>query len=129
MADASGSRLHVEGGFVLNCTGPQTSFSRAAPPLFRNLLAHGSVTCDDIDMGLRVNSDLVLVDHSGQPSTCLSALGPLLRGTLWETTAVPELRAQALQIAKRLLDELSVADRRTEYWPTQADVELLEYCI
>ncbi len=129
VADDCGSRLHVEGGFVLNCTGPQTSFAAAASPLIRNLLARGVVDCDALDMGLRVDSNLALVDRVGQTSTYLSALGPLLRGTLWETTAVPELRVQSLHIAKRLIDELCLADRRLEYLPQQFDVELLEYCI
>ncbi|HZC59493.1 MAG TPA: hypothetical protein VE154_05830 [Chthoniobacterales bacterium] len=33
------------------------------------------------------------------------ALGPLLRGTLWETVAVPELRAQAKRVAETLLEQ------------------------
>ena len=31
------------------------------------------------------------------------AMGPLLKGSLWETTAVPELRSQAMRIAEILL--------------------------
>jgi uncharacterized NAD(P)/FAD-binding protein YdhS len=31
------------------------------------------------------------------------ALGPLLRGTYWETIAVPELRAQARRVAETIL--------------------------
>jgi uncharacterized NAD(P)/FAD-binding protein YdhS len=33
----------------------------------------------------------------------LLALGPILRGTYWETIAVPELRGQALRVAETLL--------------------------
>jgi len=32
------------------------------------------------------------------------ALGPLLRGTRWETIAVPELRDQARRVAETVLD-------------------------
>ena len=129
VADDSGARLHLEGGFVVNCTGPNASFSQSAGPLYRNLLARGVVACDELDMGLRVNADLIPLDQRGAPSQFLSALGPPLRGALWETTAVPELRAQAFQIAKRLITELELAGRGLEHWPAQADFELLEYCI
>ena len=40
-----------------------------------------------------------------QRSRLLLALGPLLRGTLWETIAVPELRAQAKRVAETLLEQ------------------------
>jgi uncharacterized NAD(P)/FAD-binding protein YdhS len=35
----------------------------------------------------------------------LFTLGPLRRGELWETTAVPEIRVQAQLLAKRLVAE------------------------
>jgi uncharacterized NAD(P)/FAD-binding protein YdhS len=40
------------------------------------------------------------------------ALGPLRRGALYETTAIPEIRAQAAALASRLLH--AVAGRGTE---------------
>jgi uncharacterized NAD(P)/FAD-binding protein YdhS len=44
----------------------------------------------------------------------LLALGPLLRGTLWETVAVPELRAQARRVAETLLDQPPAAVDETQ---------------
>jgi uncharacterized NAD(P)/FAD-binding protein YdhS len=35
------------------------------------------------------------------------ALGPLRRATLWETTAIPDIREQALELAERIVSQLS----------------------
>jgi uncharacterized NAD(P)/FAD-binding protein YdhS len=48
-----------------------------------------------------------VTSRDGSRSRLLFAIGPLLRGTLWESIAVPELRSQALHVAETLLDELS----------------------
>jgi uncharacterized NAD(P)/FAD-binding protein YdhS len=40
---------------------------------------------------------------SGRPSDTLFTLGPPLRGQLYETTAVPEIRDQAAALARRLI--------------------------
>jgi uncharacterized NAD(P)/FAD-binding protein YdhS len=55
-------------------------------------------------MGVRVAEDHTVIARDGQPSATLLALGPLLRGTLWETIAVPELRGQAWRVARTILD-------------------------
>ena len=54
-------------------------------------------------MGVRSDADHTLIDRDGRRSEMLLALGPLLRGTLWETIAVPELRGQARRVAETLL--------------------------
>ncbi len=90
-------------GLLVNCTGPRESLNDAPEPLFRKLFERGLVRPDELDMGIEVTPDFAVVDDQGQPSDYLLAIGPLLRGTLWETTAVPELRAQAHQVAKALL--------------------------
>jgi uncharacterized NAD(P)/FAD-binding protein YdhS len=43
------------------------------------------------------------VHHADGPWSRLFALGALLRGTLWESTAMPEIRQHARQLADRLL--------------------------
>jgi len=127
--DTSGSRLQLEGGLVINCTGPQLGFAGSATPLFQSLLRRGLVAVDELDMGLKVGADFSAIDGAGNPSTLLLAMGPLLKGTLWETTAVPELRGQALRIAERLVDELMPEEPRRRHAPVRTEVELLEYCI
>jgi ABC-type sugar transport system ATPase subunit len=56
-----------------------------------------------------------LVDTLGRPSRRLFALGPLLRATLWESTAIPEIRVQAESLAREWLGH--GARRATAQWP------------
>jgi uncharacterized NAD(P)/FAD-binding protein YdhS len=72
-------------------------------------------------MGIRVDPDHTIVSGNGERSRLLLALGPLLRGTLWETIAVPELRAQAKRVAETLLEQPSV--------PAGEPEVMLEYMI
>jgi uncharacterized NAD(P)/FAD-binding protein YdhS len=44
------------------------------------------------------------LNREGRPQAGLYALGPLLRGGLWESVAIPEIRVQAERLAQRLLD-------------------------
>ncbi len=96
---------HLEGDLVLNATGPQTRFSATRSPLLQNLLHRGRITPDELDLGLSIDADHVAIDAGGRRSPHLLALGPLLRGTYWETIAVPELRGQALRVAQTLLGQ------------------------
>jgi uncharacterized NAD(P)/FAD-binding protein YdhS len=125
--EASGSRLvvHLDGGksqtgaLVINATGPVTKLSASRSLLLQNLLRRGLVVPDDTDMGLRVDPDHTIVSDNGERSRLLLALGPLLRGTLWETIAVPELRVQAKRVAETLLEQppapVSEAEVMMEY--------------
>lgn len=88
---------------VINATGPSTRFSATRSVLLRNLLTRGMVSPDDTDMGIRVDRDHTLLTCRGDRSAWLLALGPTLRGTYWETIAVPELRVQARRVAETLL--------------------------
>jgi uncharacterized NAD(P)/FAD-binding protein YdhS len=94
----------LTGDLVINATGPHTTFSATQSVLLVNLLRSGLVSPDDMDMGIQVDSDHTVIDRDGQRSEILLALGPLLRGTFWETIAVPELRGQARRVAQTLLD-------------------------
>ncbi|HEX2824273.1 MAG TPA: hypothetical protein VHO07_29530, partial [Streptosporangiaceae bacterium] len=54
-------------------------------------------------LGIEVDASGALVNASGTPSDIIVALGPPLRGQLYETTAIPEIRDQAAALAGRLL--------------------------
>jgi uncharacterized NAD(P)/FAD-binding protein YdhS len=103
----SGGSL-LEGDLVINATGPQTRFTATQSILLRNLLQRGLVAADEMDMGVRIDGDHTILAGDGQRSHLLLALGPLLRGTYWETVAVPELRAQARRVAETLLERAPV---------------------
>jgi uncharacterized NAD(P)/FAD-binding protein YdhS len=93
----------IDAALVLNCTGPDTRFSVTPSLLLRRLLASGQAQPDLMDMGIRVAPDFAVVERSGARSPFIYAIGPLLRGTLWETVAVPELRGQAMHVAQAVL--------------------------
>jgi len=106
-------RVHLSGGkyldgdLVVNATGPHTRFTATRSVLLQNLLKRGLVAPDEMDMGARIDADHTIIDARGNRSSLLLALGPLLRGTYWETVAVPELRIQARRVADTLLEQAS----------------------
>ncbi len=113
-------------GFLVNCTGPRESLEDAPDDLFRNLFERGLVRPDELDLGIEITPDFAVVDQHGRPSDFLFAIGPLLKGTLWETTAVPELRAQTRQVAQALL----ARDQRPEpEWVQETPENHVEYYI
>ncbi len=101
--DSHGNVAEETGDLVINCTGPQSCLSQSGVPLFDALLRKGYARCDALDMGLEVDDQFAAIDRSGEPSNVVHAIGPLLKGSLWETTAVPELRVQAMRVAEILL--------------------------
>jgi uncharacterized NAD(P)/FAD-binding protein YdhS len=106
---ADGQSAH--GDLVINATGPSTKFTATRSMLLQNLLRRGTIAPDTTDLGIPDTTDLgiyVDADHTvltraGERSPWLLALGPLLRGTYWETIAVPELRVQARRAAETVL--------------------------
>ncbi|MFL6467938.1 MAG: hypothetical protein ACJ72Z_08270, partial [Pyrinomonadaceae bacterium] len=73
-------------------------------PLVRDLFANGAVRSDPLNFGLDAFPDGTIIDAEGQPSPLLFTLGTALKGTLWESTAIPEIRVQARNLANRLLE-------------------------
>jgi uncharacterized NAD(P)/FAD-binding protein YdhS len=91
---------------VINCTGPETDCRHINDPLIKSLLAQGLARPDRLSLGLDVDTNGALLDFAGTPSTSLYAIGSLRKGSLWESIAVPELRAQASQLAEHLVHTL-----------------------
>ena len=88
---------------VINCTGPDSDYRRVASPLLKDLMNKGLARPDELSLGLAVSDDGAVLDEQDTPSEFLYALGPLRKGRLWETIAVPELRVQVAELAKLLL--------------------------
>ena len=129
LRDRDDRPAYLNGALVINCTGPHTRFSATRSRLLQNLLASGLAQPDSMDMGVRVDSDFTVITRDGKRSEWLLAIGPLLRGTLWESIAVPELRGQALRVAQTLLDENSAPSAPAARWAEAAEPATLEYCI
>ena len=91
---------------MINCTGPEADFRRVDAPLFQSLFEQGLARPDPLFLGLDVDADGRLLDRRGEPSRSLYAIGPIRKGSLWETTAVPEIRVQAAELAALLARNL-----------------------
>jgi uncharacterized NAD(P)/FAD-binding protein YdhS len=87
---------------IINCTGSNCDYSKLRHPLITSLqeqrLIHPHVLT-----GIDTAADGEIVDADGNISTWLYTLGTARKGSLWETTAVPELRVQAQALALILL--------------------------
>jgi uncharacterized NAD(P)/FAD-binding protein YdhS len=90
-------------GWAFNCTGPSDP-GRAPDPLMRDLLRRGLVRVDPLGLGLDADESGALLGRDGAASEFLSTLGPTLKGLWWESVAVPELRVQARDLARRLIN-------------------------
>lgn len=101
----------LEGDLVINATGPSTKFTGTRSVLLQNLLRRNLIAPDMTDMGISVDPDHTALTGTGERSPWLLALGPMLRGTYWETIAVPELRVQARRVAETLLGSAHVEDQ------------------
>ncbi len=88
---------------VLNATGPEGDYRAAGIPVVERLFQDGMARPGPLGLGLDATREGALLGAGGRPSSFLSTLGPPLRGVLWETTAVPEIREQARRLAERIL--------------------------
>jgi uncharacterized NAD(P)/FAD-binding protein YdhS len=89
-------RLRV--GTVINCTGSSADVRRSRNPLVRRLLDRGVTRPGPLFLGLDTDA------HGCVRGTddALWVVGPLRRGRHWETTAIPEIRMQALDLCRSL---------------------------
>src|SRR6202044_1471647 len=94
-------RLRVDR--VINCTGPESDCRKADDPLLTNLMRQKLARPDPLFLGLDVSPDGALIDGYGDVSDLLYAIGPVRKGGLWETIAVPELRVQVSGLSRLLI--------------------------
>ena len=88
-------------GSVVNCTGPVADL--AADPLLGTLYAAGLVAPGAAGLGLATGPAGRVTGPTDAP---LWTLGSLRRGDLWESTAMPEIRVQAADVARAVLAHL-----------------------
>jgi uncharacterized NAD(P)/FAD-binding protein YdhS len=82
---------------VVNCAGPGR-LPASAGPLVDGLLTAGLARVGPHGLGLDIDGAGRLIGRDGTVRPRLWVVGPLRRGVRWETTAVPEIRAQAVQV-------------------------------
>lgn len=89
---------------VVNCTGPTTDLDASTSPLLASLRRRGLVVGDPLGLGVRCTPEGAVLRADGDLVPGLHVVGPPRKGALWETTAVPEIRSQAAELADLLLD-------------------------
>ena len=89
---------------VINCTGPESDCRRLEDSLMSALLDKGLARPDPLFLGLDVSLDGALIARDGTTSSSLYAVGPVRKGSLWESTAVPELREQIHKLVEHLVN-------------------------
>jgi uncharacterized NAD(P)/FAD-binding protein YdhS len=73
-------------------------------PLVRQLLASGTVRPDRTRLGLDCTTSSMMIDREGSVVAGLFGVGPVVRGAFWEITSVPDIRAQAETVARRVVE-------------------------
>lgn len=92
---------------VVRCIGPDSNYFRISAPLVAGLRESGWIIPDSLGLGIESDAQgCVLGPGQGASARQLFALGPMCRGTLWESTSVPEIRVQACELAKHLVESL-----------------------
>ncbi|WP_240649321.1 FAD/NAD(P)-binding protein [Streptomyces sp. Z26] len=87
---------------VVDCTGPGLRTDSGADPLWRSLLDAGLAVRGPLGIGVATDGGR-LRDAEGRCARGLFTLGAPRRGELWETVAIPEIRAQAAAVADAVL--------------------------
>lgn len=88
---------------IINCTGPETDVMNLENSFLKRCLLKGMLTQDPLKLGIRANTETFQILRSdGKPHPHFFTLGSNLKGELWESTAVNELREQAEKLAEQL---------------------------
>jgi len=95
--------MTIQIGRIINCTGPESDINKMSSRLIQNLIETQLVLTGDLKMGFQATPDGHILQKDGSISPTLFTIGSWLKGVLWESTAVPELRVQAKKMAEILL--------------------------
>ncbi len=79
---------------IINCTGPESNYLQIKSGLIQQLIKNLVIEPDSIKYGINAQKD-------GQISQNVYTIGPPLKGILWESTAVPEIRVQAQELVSK----------------------------
>jgi uncharacterized NAD(P)/FAD-binding protein YdhS len=101
-ADVGGVVRSFRTDRLVNCTGPSTDWIGRGGCLTRDLGRDGLIRPDPLGLGLDTTPAGQLIGADGRPTPGLFTIGPPRRGTLWESTAIPEIRGQAEALAQHL---------------------------
>lgn len=99
---STGSCITSQFDRVINCTGARTNIE--ASSLLGSMAASGHLRAEHNGLGVLTDTAGRAINASGSADDSLLILGPLRRGTLWESSAVPELRVQAADAVRHIMN-------------------------
>ncbi|SDN01248.1 Uncharacterized NAD(P)/FAD-binding protein YdhS [Daejeonella rubra] len=95
--------VQIQVSRVINCTGPETDLLKLETNYLKNALLKGVLSQDELKLGINADPNTFeLINEKGSIESGLFTIGSNLKGVLWESTAVSEIRVQAVQIANRI---------------------------
>ena len=92
----------LDADLIIQSVGLETDVRRTQHPLLQQMMTNGHIRSDPFGLGIDSTPEGHVM-HNGKPWPRLFAIGSMLRGTLWESTAMPEIRQQARQLVDHLL--------------------------
>ncbi len=95
--------LQLDVQCVVNATGVEMRAQAMHNPLLQQLLGSGIARAGLHGIGIDSTEDGHLINADGNAEPDIQVLGSLRIGRLWESLAIPELRAQAAKAAKAAL--------------------------
>lgn len=99
---------------IINCSGPATDITKSGNVLLANLAKSGLISAGPCGVGINADSGMgnVITSNRVQKNNVF-VIGSNLKGVLWESTAVPELRLQAQKLARHIL--LTKANKHSQF--------------
>ena len=104
-----GTTRQVDVDLAIQATGLQTAVQRTPHRLLRQMFESRLVRADRQGLGIDADTAGRVMRADGTAEAGMRVIGTLLRGTLWECTALPEIRTMAARFARELPLELGRA--------------------
>jgi uncharacterized NAD(P)/FAD-binding protein YdhS len=101
-----GTTRQLDVDLAIQATGLQTAVQRTSHRLLRQMFESRLVRADRQGLGIDADTAGRVMRADGTAEGGMRVIGTLLRGTLWECTALPEIRTMAARFVRELPYEL-----------------------
>lgn len=102
--DVAVQTFDYQADLVINCTGPEQDYRKLTGHPLQQAIAAGALAAGPLGLGLAADvTSLRLKNGTGVVYPAVYGIGSLLRGELWESTALHEIRQQAQLIASEIM--------------------------
>jgi uncharacterized NAD(P)/FAD-binding protein YdhS len=97
---------------VIQATGFESTQEPTRHALVTQMLKTGLTHPDPLGLGIASNSAGHALRDDNTPHTHLRVIGVMLRGTLWESASMPEIRVFAGKLARDVLNPAAQSEKR-----------------